>query len=291
MAAFGTAVSWTLSAVLFERGIKHIGVTAVNFFKVALAFVFLAVTAGFLRGMPLPADAPLKTWAFLALSGLVGFVIGDTFLFNAYRTAGPRIGMLFMALSPPVTAGIAYIFLGEALGGRGFLGMVLVVAGICITIFGKQNSLALSKMKSEDKSGYLYAFLASLGISIGMILTKTGLGDYDPVSGTQIRVLSAVIGFAFLSILRCRGEDIGKAAGNREGLKFTAVGAVFGPFVGVTLSLFAIQRTSAGITSTLIGLTPVLIIIPETLVFRKKIKPLEIIGALIAVGGTTVFFL
>jgi drug/metabolite transporter (DMT)-like permease len=51
------------------------------------------------------------------------------------------------------------------------------------------------------------------------------------------------------------------------------------------------QRTSTGIVSTLIGLTPVFIIIPELLILKRKIKPLEIAGALVAVSGTAVFFL
>ena len=78
---------------------------------------------------------------------------------------------------------------------------------------------------------------------------------------------------------------------NSTGMKFTAAGSIFGPFLGVTLSLVAIQRVSAGIASTLIGLTPVLIIIPELLIFKKNIKPLEIAGAVVAVAGTMVFFL
>ncbi|MDR0443370.1 MAG: DMT family transporter, partial [Treponema sp.] len=87
------------------------------------------------------------------------------------------------------------------------------------------------------------------------------------------------------------GKNIKKAVKNIEGLKFTIIGSVFGPFVGVTFSLYALQRVSPGIVSTLIGLTPILILVPELLVFKKKIRLLEIVGALVAVCGTTVFFL
>ena len=291
LAAFGTAIGWTLSALFFEQGIKHIGVLAVNFFKVVIAFVLLTITAAIFRGMPLPFDASVHVWIFLSLSGIVGFVITDIFLFSAYGTIGPRIAMLFMALSPPMTAGIAWFFLGESLGQRGFLGMCLVIIGIFVTVLGRLNSFEISKVSKEDRRGYVFAFFASLGQSIAMNLTKIGVEDYDPVSGTQIRVLTAIIGFIFVSLVFRGGQNIKKATKNIEGLKFTAIGAVFGPFLGVTLSLVAIQRTSAGIVSTLIGLTPILIIIPELLVFRKKIKPLEIVGAIIAVSGTAVFFL
>ena len=291
LAALGTAFSWTLAALFFERGVKRAGVLSVNFFKVVFAFVLLTITAASLRGMPLPFDATPHTVIFLALSGIIGFVVTDMFLFTAYGAIGPRTTMLIMALSPPVTAGIAYVFLGESLGSLGWFGMSLVIIGICMTVFGKQNSVSISKINKVDMRGYIFAFIASIGQSIGMILTKAGLGSYDPVSGTQIREIAAIIGFAFVALVYDRGKGLLKAAKTFGGLKFVAAGSVFGPFIGVSLSLFAIQRISAGIVSTLIGLTPVIIILPEILLLKKKIKLLEIAGAVVAVIGTAIFFM
>jgi len=291
LAAFGTAVSWTLCAIFFERGIKHIGVLAVNFYKVVIAFILLIAAAALFRGMPLPLDAPPNAWIYLSLSGIVGFVITDIFLFSAYGTVGPRITMLFTALSPAMTAGLAWLFLGESPGQRGLLGMALVIAGILMAVFGRLNGFEFSQITREDRLGYLFAIIASLGQSIGMILTKAGVEGYDPVSGTQIRVFTAIIGFALVSLFFNGGKNLTKALKSTIGLIHTSIGAFFGPFLGVTLSLFAIQRISAGIASTLIGLSPVLIIIPEILVFKKTIKPLEIAGAVIAVAGTAIFFL
>jgi len=291
LAAFGTAVSWTLCAIFFERGIKRIGVLAVNFFKVVIAFVLLIAAAALFRGMPLPLDAPLNAWVFLSLSGIVGFVITDSFLFSAYDTVGPRITMLFTSLSPAMTAGIAWLFLGESPGQRGLLGMALVIAGILMAVLGRLNGAEISGISKKDRLGYVFAVIATLGQSIGFILTKIGVEGYDAVSGTQIRVFAAIIGFGLVSLFYNGGKSITKALKDPAGLKYTTVGAIFGPFLGVTLSLFAVQRVSAGVASTLIGLSPVLIIIPELLVFRKKITPLEIAGAITAVAGTTIFFL
>ena len=289
-AAFGTAVCWTIGALFFERGVKQIGVLSVNLFKVMVAFVLLTITAGLMRGMPLPFDASPHTLIMMSLSGLVGFVITDMFLFSAYGTVGPRIAMLFMALSPPITAGVAYITLGETIGLMEWIGMFLVVSGIFITVFGRQNGISFTKMKKEDRRGYLFAFVASFGQSLGFIISKAGLGDYDPVSGTQIRVFTGILGFLLVSLVYKKGENIKRAIKKPQGLKLTAIGAIFGPYVGVTLSLFAVQRINTGIASTLFGLTPVLIMLPETLIFKKRVKLLEIVGAVVAVTGTAVFF-
>jgi len=296
LAAIATAMSWTVGALFFERGIKHLGVLTVNFIKVLIAFLLLTVTATIFRGMPLPLDASFNNLIFLSISGFVGFVITDMFLFSSYKTVGPRVAMLFMALSPPMTAGIAYLFLDETLNRNGLLGMGLVISGIILAIIGRSNnanssSLDFRKINREDRRGYLFAFLASLGQSIGMVLTRVGMEGYNAVAGAQIRTFTGIIGFGLISLIFYGGKNIRDAAKNPAGLKYTSIGSVFGPFLGVTLSLFAIQRTSTGIASTLFGLTPVLIILPELFLQKKKIKPLEIAGAIVAVCGTAMFFL
>jgi len=158
-------------------------------------------------------------------------------------------------------------------------------------VLGRRDSRSVGKMSREDRRGYLFAFLASVGQSIGMVFTKRGIGDYDPFSGTQIRVMVAIVGFGLVSLIAERGRNLKAALKDKEGLKSTLGGAIVGPFLGVTLSLFAAQRTQAGIVSTLIGLSPVMIIVPAILIYKQKVKPLEVIGAVVAVAGSAVFFL
>lgn len=313
IAAFGTAICWTLSAIFFERATKRIGVITVNFYKVVFAVIFLGASATVLRGMPLPLDAPPRAWIFLSLSGVIGFVITDLFLFSAYKTIGSRLTTLFLALSPPMTALLGFIFLGEAMGPRSLLGMAMVAGGIVTTVLGRHDAksaakelaanlrdggpeskpaaVAAARFSKEDKRGYLFAFLSAIGQSVGMIFSKYGLGDYDPVSGTQIRAAVAIVGFAIVALVWDRGKGIKAAPKDGRGMKFTVAGAIVGPFLGVALSLFAMQRTQAGVVSTLIGLTPVIIIPPSIIFFKQKVRLVEILGALVAVAGSAVFFM
>ena len=66
---------------------------------------------------------------------------------------------------------------------------------------------------------------------------------------------------------------------------------IFGPFVGVGFSLMAVQYTGAGIASTLMALTPIIIILPSYWLFRQPITLKGVIGALISVVGVSLFFL
>ena len=67
--------------------------------------------------------------------------------------------------------------------------------------------------------------------------------------------------------------------------------AVFGPFIGVSLSLMATLYTHAGIAQTIMATTPVIIIAPSYFLFKQKVTPLEIVGAIISVIGVTLFFI
>ena len=78
---------------------------------------------------------------------------------------------------------------------------------------------------------------------------------------------------------------------DRKGMSFAALTTFFGPFLGVSLSLMAVQYAKAGIASTLMALTPVLIIIPYAMINKQRITAKEVIGTLITITGVALFFL
>jgi drug/metabolite transporter (DMT)-like permease len=68
-------------------------------------------------------------------------------------------------------------------------------------------------------------------------------------------------------------------------------GAAFGPFVGVWLSLVAIQHARIGIASTLMSLTPVILIPLVWWIFKERITFQAVLGTIVAVGGVALLFL
>ncbi len=292
LAAFGTAVFWAFSAIFFENASKKVGALAVNFWKVVIAFFFLAIAGTIVRGVPFPYDASLRTWIFLSLSGLVGFVIADFFLFNAYVLIGSRITVIFQSLTPVFTALFAYIFIAEHMQLHRLIGMAVTLVGILIVVLTRSHQTRKNNEGALSVKGLVYAFFSALFQAGSMVLTKAGLGDYNPISGTQIRVFVAIFGFAINALITGQGNHVFfRVPKNREAFTATIKGSVFGPFLGVALSLFSMQNTQVAATSTLMALTPVVIIVPSVLILKQKIHYLEILGAAIAVGGAALFFL
>lgn len=290
IAALMAAFCWTFMGLFFESAGRKVGSLSVNFIRLVYGFIFLMIFTFFTRGYALPVDASLHNWIWLSVSGLIGFFIGDLFLFQAYLEIGTRISMLIMATSPPITAILGYIFLGEIILPPGIIGMFITLVGIGLVILAKDNGEKKVKL-SYSKKGILYGFLGSLGQSVGTIFTKVGMGDYSAFAATQIRIIAGFIGFLALFIYLNKWPDLKKALRNKKAMVLIGFGAIFGPFVGVSLQLISLQYTTAGISSTITSIMPVTIIPFSILIYKEKIRTKEIVGALLSVIGVGILFL
>jgi len=284
-AGLGVAVCWTMSAVFFEKAGYKIGSLSVNFIRLLFAIGFLGITTFFTRGAFIPTDATGYQWFWLGLSGFIGFFLGDMFLLQSYMLIGSRTAALIMSLAPMLTAIIGWFFLDEILSIKSISAIAISLIGIIIAISNKRMRLNISF------KGFLLAFGGALGQAVGLILSKKGMGDYDPIAATQIRAVFGLLSFAILITFLGRWKKLAKAFTHSSGIQSVTIGSFFGPFIGVALSLFAIQQTKTGIASTLMSLVPIFIILPSAIMFKEKIKPQQIIGAVISIAGASLFFM
>ena len=289
-AALLVAFFWTITALAFESASRRLGSLAVNLLRLIIGFIFLSIFVLFYRGMILPLDASGENWLWLTLSGLVGFVFGDLFLFKSYTIIGSRFAMLIMTLVPPVTAFFGWLIMGEKLKPMHYLGMALTFTGIAMAIFNRNGKGEKLSLKLAP-SGILYAFGGAVGQALGLVLSKKGLTDYDPFAATQIRIITGIIGFAVLVTVMKRWNNIREALLNKAGMKTLSLGAFFGPFLGVSFSLVAVKFTEAGIASTIMALVPIFIIAPAVMLYKEKVTAAEITGAIISVAGVALFFM
>ncbi|HOG95120.1 MAG: DMT family transporter [Bacteroidota bacterium] len=291
-----TAIFWTVTSLSFESAGKRVGSLSVNLIRLILAFFLYAVYLKITRGMFLPLDAGLERWIWLSLSGLVGFVVGDLLLFQAFVVIGARISMLIMSLSPPITALISWLMLGEILTPMNWLGMTVTLTGIVMVVLkrGEKSGQGLLRRKivsSYSLKGILLALGGAAGQAAGLVLSKKGMGSYDAFASSQIRVLSGLAGFLLIILVMKRWPMVARAFRNKPAMKRIVLGSVFGPFLGVSFSLLAVQHTRAGIAATIMAIVPVLIIPPAVILFKEKVNWKEIAGAIITVGGIMLFFL
>lgn len=298
------AVSWTVTAIFADKASHRLGSMTTNVIRLTLASVFLAVLLWITLGHPYPVFADGKAWLWLGLSALVGYVFGDWCLFNSYLVIGARFGQLFMTLAPPMAAIAGWALLGETLTWRSMLAMTVTLSGIAISILSKGEGL---KMKlSLPLKGVLLGLGAGAGQGVGLVLSKIGMQYYEaavpdaapalmdtmlPFASTMIRALIGSLGFLGLMALQKDLPRLKAATRDRKGLTYAIILTLFGPVFGVSLSLMAVQYTDAGIASTLMALTPVLIILPYAIMYKQRIRLKEILGVTVSMIGVAMFFL
>ena len=297
------AVSWTITALFAEVGSKRLGSLQMNVIRMLLSLLMLGATLWWFTGSPVPLYADGKAWFWLSLSGFVGYLLGDYCLFNSYIWIGSRFGQLFMTLAPPTAALFGWILLGETLAWNALLGMLVTLTGIGISVLNKGTSNKLS-LKLPLK-GVLFGIGAGVGQGVGLVLSKVGMTHYEvsipageemvaslmPFASTFIRAVTGAIGFLCVMGFQKQFHTLATSVRDRKGMNAAVWATITGPFIGVSLSLMAVQYTEAGIASTLMALTPVFIIWPAHFFFGQKVAFKEVVGACISVVGVSLFFI
>ncbi|MHA4988777.1 DMT family transporter [Cetobacterium somerae] len=282
--ALAAAFGWVGSSVFLERASKETGTLAVNLIRLVIAMLFLGVITYVKRGLVLPLDVPKESFKFLSISGLFGLFLGDFFLYKSYIKIGPRITLLVMTFSPIAVSILSFFILGEKIEGFKVLGMLLTIIGIAIVILKKKNDKEFSKV------GFIYALLAMLGESLGIVFTRLGSIDYDSFATIQVRTIPAILAFIVYISLKKEWSNIKEGILNKKGMIYIVLGTIVAT-LGVTALVEAMKYANVGIVSTLAATSPILIIPISIIFFKEKVSILEGIGALISFVGITIFFI
>ncbi len=298
------AFCWTATALAADEASHRIGTMSVNVIRLLLGSVFLGLILWLTTGTPYPAFADGKAWLWLALSALVGYLFGDWCLFNSYLVIGARFGQLFMTLAPVMAAISAWALLGETLSLRSILAMAVTLSGIAISILSRDKDHHIRS--TLPLKGILLGIGAGTGQGVGLVLSKIGMQYYSaaippdapammetmmPFAATMIRALIGGFSFLLVMTLTRQSHMLRAALKEKKGMRYTVLTTLFGPVLGVSLSLMAVRYANAGIASTLMALTPVLIILPYALIHKQRVRARELIGVAISMTGVALFFL
>ncbi len=274
---------------MFAGAIRRIGSVQVNVARLVMAAVLLLLTV---LAANLSMRLSFGQYAYLSISGFIGLVFGDTFLFKSFQVNGARISMLIMSLAPAISAVLAYFILGEMLSAWGIIGIIVTTAGIVLVIVSNQKSE--STRVKVTRSGLVYGFLGALGQGAGLVFARLAFveGEINGFVATFIRIAASVIILLPLTLLTGRIKDpVRVFSKDRRALMLTIGGAIFGPYLGITLSLIAIMYTKVGIAATLIATVPILMLPLVRFIYKERLSWHAIVGACVAVGGVAILFL
>jgi drug/metabolite transporter (DMT)-like permease len=292
LAAIVTAFLWAFSSIAFTFASLRAGAMAVNRLRLLMAVALLVLAHALFR-LPLPLAAGQERWLLLGASGLVGLVLGDGFLFQAFVWIGPRLTMLLLSTAPALAALWAWWFFGEVLSVAEIAGILVTILGVGWVVLARDGAAAAPGVTRRYGLGVLCGLGGAAGQAGGLILAKQGMaGDFPALSATLMRMVVAAITLWLFTAVRGQiGETVARFARDHRAAWLSLAGSFLGPFVGVTLSLLSIQHVAIGIASTLMALTPVFMLPLSHLMFRERIGWPAILGTIVATAGVALMFL
>jgi drug/metabolite transporter (DMT)-like permease len=289
IAALATAFCWSITSYAFTNASRRVGAIQVNIDRMAFASIILICIIA-ISGISL--NLSFNQISNLVISGILGLVVGDSFLFKSFQMIGARLGIIIMAAVPILSTILAYFFLDEIISYLGMFGMLLTIAGILIVVLEKksveQNNIPFNKL------GIFYGFLGALGQASGLIFAKYAFqgGNLNGFAASFIRLFSAsIIILPIASTFRRYKNPFGIYPKDSYSAKVILIGTIFGPVLGITGSLIAIEYAKVGIASTLMATMPIIMLPISRFYFKEKLDWKAIIGAFVAVIGAAIIFL
>lgn len=297
LAALATSVLWTFTSIQFTLAGRRVTSPVVNRARLAAAVAYLSLAHLIITGQLWPLAAEPWRWLWLGLSGIVGLVLGDAALFQAYVQIGPRRTQLVMTSVPVITTAVAWLFWDERLLPAQLAAMAVTIGGIAWVVSEPRAANAARGFPGDAdrrtyRLGLILALGAALGQAFGLLLAKRGLaGNFAPLSATMIRMLVAAAVIWLLAGVQGRVRITWQRLHDRRALLLIAGGALVGPFLGVWMSMIAVQNAPVGIASTLMALPPILLIPLSAWIFGERVTGRAVVGTVVALLGAASIFL
>jgi drug/metabolite transporter (DMT)-like permease len=299
--AFAAMTSWSISVFPFTRAGRIMSVASMNIIRLVLGTLLIFITALILEQQNFFSIFSLaygEAWLWLAISGILALGIGDYFGLRMYIILGPRFGAVLTTLSPAAALLLGYLLLHEKIN-------IIGIAGICITITGVMSiSLGPTERSNIPDHGHGSVFTGITFGIISAICNGAGLAfskkafitqqakqlPLSPISASFMRFsVATIIVLLFLLLfgkLFDQIKNIGRQPVNVLGL--AAAGTVFGPLLGVTFALMAIQTINVAVAQTIFALVPVVALLISHFALKQKITRFAMIGVIIAIAGVAI---
>ena len=273
-----SACSWALGAILWCKLGERLSSYSMNLAKTAIGTLCLGVVLLFVGTEAIPS----RSIVFLALSGILGIAVGDTFFFLALMQLGPRRASLMGALNPVAIAVAAAALLGERPTTGAWAGIVATTFGVGWVLWERSPS---GHGPECSPSGVRWGLLSVLCTAGAVLLAKVGVASVPTVHAAWIRLLAGSAGLALWGA--SRSELGGWVDPFRRGtlLAKVAVAVLVVVFGGFWLSLVALKHIDAAIAGTLNATGPLFILPMSVLFMKEKLSLRAVLGTGIAVGG------
>lgn len=285
-AAIVAAFFWAAASLLYGK--TKLSATGMNLIKNSLATVVLvfqlAVSAKLNHAPMFVADA--AAWKWLALSGIIGVLLGDTCYFRSLQILGPRKALIVSTTAPLFAAFLGLLFLNEAVTIKMLAGILVTSAAVVWVVSGRKTSdESPGLFPGSVRSGVAYAIMGAICQAVGAVFAKYGLQSCEPVEASFIRLAVSAVGSLIVVYFMGDLKSVLRTTADRQLLQRLIPAVLMGTWLGIWLSQIAYKHTSVAIATTLLSTTPLFAIPLVRLFYGHRITRPAIVGTIAAVFG------
>jgi drug/metabolite transporter (DMT)-like permease len=266
----GTVLIWGSAFAAIRVALKAYHPGEMALLRLLFASAALAIYALLVR-MRLPSARDLPG---IFLLGFLGFGFYNAALNYGEVTVQAGVASLLIATAPMFTALLAVVFLGERMGLRGWLGVLIAFTGVALIIAGQQGRFGLNR-------GAFIIMIAAISAAVYFVVQRRFHRRYSSLELTAYSVWSGTLLILFyLPTLFTELRTVPWQA--------TAVVAYLGVFpaaLGYVLWNYALSKLPVSRVASFLYLVPVVAMTGGWLMLGEMPAPLSLCGGPVAITG------
>jgi drug/metabolite transporter (DMT)-like permease len=278
---------WAIAVCLYKKGGQDMPPLSLNLFKNIFGVVLFTITLLFLH-QSLYIDVPVRDYAVLILSGVLGMTLGDTVFFAALKRMGASVWAIVSAFYGPSVIFTAYLTLGERLGAPDIVGAAIIVGAI---ILGSTRRGELGSFDKNLAIGVALGILSLLLMAAGIVMMKPILERTPLWWAIQVRLIGATASLLVLVLLSKRRRRLLEAMLPTSNWKYILPGSLIGPYLALGCWIAGFKYTLAGSAAILTQMNTVFIFVFAALFLKERITRRRGLGLALALCGAAIVIL
>ena len=277
-----TAVCWSSAVILFDISTKSFSAIQLNVLKNFIGVLGFILTI-ILFSIPSP-NFSQKDIFTLVLSGFLGILIADGLFLESLRRLGSGISAVVSTIYTPTVFIIAFILFNETINLHSYIGGVLVLGGITISVFQPPKTIK----KRDLYIGILFGIMANILTAYSVLIIKPIIENNSVI---YVALYRFSIGFIFGILINILKSGIKQVIQKfKQGLtnQYVILGAFLGTYLSVIFWLAGYKYTLAGRAAIYNQLSTVFIIILARVFFKEPMTSKKIIGVSLAIFGAMI---
>ena len=277
-----TAVCWSSAVILFDISTKNFTAIQLNVLKNFIG-VFGFILTIVLFSIPLPNFSQQDIFT-LALSGFLGILIADGLFLESLRRLGSGLSAVVSTIYTPTVFIIAFILFNETINLQSYIGGVLVLGGIIISVFQPPKTIK----KRDLYIGILFGIVANILTAYSVLIIKPIMKNNSVV---YVALYRFSIGFIFgilINVVKSGTKTVIQKF--KQGLTnhYVILGALLGTYLSVIFWLSGYKYTLAGRAAIYNQLSTVFIVILARIFLKEPLTSKKVIGVSLAIFGAII---